>query len=63
MGDPHFRGRGLFDGVIVNEQGAEMVALPLPLDPSFAGSPDTCAAPRLGADNDLLASTTIKSEK
>ncbi|HMB75444.1 MAG TPA: CaiB/BaiF CoA-transferase family protein [Kiloniellaceae bacterium] len=53
--DPHFRGRGLFDGVIVNGEGAEMVALPLPLDPSLCGRKAKDRAPALGADNDLLA--------
>lgn len=53
--DPQFRGRGLFDGVIVNGEGAEMAALPLPIDPGFRNRKVKDRAPRLGADNDILA--------
>ena len=54
LADPHFRERGLFDGVIVNDQGAEMVALPLPIAPSFRQGTVKGRAPLLGADNEVL---------
>jgi len=52
--DPHFKARGLFDGVIVNENGAELVALPIPIDPSMRGTGEPRSAPRLGEHNDIL---------
>jgi alpha-methylacyl-CoA racemase len=57
MDDPHFRARGVFSRRLVNEEGAEMIGLPIPIIPSFAAKPQTsAAAPRLGQNNaDLLA--------
>ena len=54
LADPHFRARGIFDGVIVNDQGAEMVALPLPIDPDLRRDAADGRAPPLGADRDIL---------
>ena len=55
MDDPHFRARGLFDHVLVNEAGARMPALPVPIAPEFRSSPsEERCAPRLGAHNDEL---------
>jgi len=53
--DPHFRARGLFDGVVVNETGAELVALPTPIDRAMRGPNEPRAAPRLGEHNGMLA--------
>jgi alpha-methylacyl-CoA racemase len=52
--DPHFVERGLFAHKISDACGATMPALPLPIAPSLRGKPDIKAAPKLGADNDLL---------
>ena len=50
--DPHFRARGLFDHKVVNEAGAQMPALPVPVDPQFrAASSEPLPAPPLGANN------------
>lgn len=54
LADPQFRGRGLFDGVIVNAAGAEMMALPVPIAASLAPSPANRAAPRLGEHQAVL---------
>ena len=52
MADPHFRERGLFAHVLVNEDG-RIPALPVPIDPAFRAPAGTAlgAAP-LGAHND-----------
>jgi len=56
LNDPHFRARGLFDHVLVNEDGRTLPALPVPIDSAFRAPPETAiAAPALGAKNaDLL---------
>ena len=51
LDDPHFRARGLFAHRLVNTEGAELVALPVPVDPSLRSPPDAAAAPALGAHN------------
>jgi crotonobetainyl-CoA:carnitine CoA-transferase CaiB-like acyl-CoA transferase len=56
LADPHFQARGLFAHTLVNEAGATLPALPVPIDDGFrlpAGTP--AAAPPLGADNEDLA--------
>ncbi|MEO1193705.1 MAG: CaiB/BaiF CoA-transferase family protein [Pseudomonadota bacterium] len=55
LADPHFQERGLFAGRLINEAGAEMPALPVPLAPVFREDDDRPqAAPPLGADNEDL---------
>ena len=50
--DPHFKARGLFAHRLVNEDGAELPALPIPIDGQFRGAPDLAlGAAQLGADN------------
>jgi crotonobetainyl-CoA:carnitine CoA-transferase CaiB-like acyl-CoA transferase len=50
--DPHFRARGLFAHRLTNAGGAQLAALPVPVDGSFRSSPDDpAAAPSLGAHN------------
>ena len=53
--DPHFRARGVFDHVLVNESGARLPALPVPVAPEFrAPSQEPLSAPPLGAHNSEL---------
>ena len=54
--DPHFVARGLFAHAVAGESGRTMTALPLPLAACFRAAPGTKPAPRLGADNEVLAS-------
>jgi alpha-methylacyl-CoA racemase len=50
--DPHYVGRGVFEHVLANSEGATMPALPVPLDPGFRAPPATSIpSPALGADN------------
>ncbi|MBX9840802.1 MAG: CoA transferase [Xanthobacteraceae bacterium] len=52
LDDPHFKARGLFDHVLVNEAGARMPALPVPVAPEFRAAPSEAqSAPMLGAHN------------
>jgi alpha-methylacyl-CoA racemase len=52
LDDPHFRARGVFDHVLVNETGARLPALPVPVAPEFRSSPSQpLSAPPLGAHN------------
>lgn len=52
LDDPHFVARGLFAHALVNEQGAKIAALPVPIVPAFrAGPEEAAAAPPLGAHN------------
>lgn len=52
LDDPHFRARGLFDHVLVNEANARMPALPVPVVPAFrAPATNPASAPSLGAHN------------
>lgn len=52
MNDPHFRARGLFDHVLVNESGERMPALPVPVVPAFRAAVDSpSSAPPIGAHN------------
>ena len=52
LDDPHFRARGIFDHVLVNETGARLPALPVPVAPEFRAPPSQpAAAPPLGANN------------
>jgi alpha-methylacyl-CoA racemase len=54
--DPHYVGRGVFDHVLANPEGATMPALPVPLDPGFrAPSATVIASPALGADNKIYS--------
>jgi alpha-methylacyl-CoA racemase len=52
--DPHFVERGLFAHTIASGSGATMPALPVPIAAALRHKPATKAAPKLGADNDLL---------
>jgi crotonobetainyl-CoA:carnitine CoA-transferase CaiB-like acyl-CoA transferase len=55
LADPHFRARGLFARRVLNGEGAELVALPVPIVPAFRGPPDApIASPTLGADDDAF---------
>jgi alpha-methylacyl-CoA racemase len=50
--DPHFRARGLFDHVLLNEHGARLPALPVPVERQFRSATETASpAPVLGANN------------
>ena len=49
--DPHFRARGLFDRVLVNEDGQRMPALPVPVAAVFRAADVSSSAPPLGAHN------------
>lgn len=50
LDDPHFRARGLFDHVLVNETGARLPALPVAVAAQFRASPtQPSPAPPLGA--------------
>lgn len=50
--DPHFKARGLFSHMLVNETGATLPALPVPIIQEFRGSADDAiGATALGADN------------
>ena len=52
--DPHFVERRLFAHKVASANGATMPAVPLPIAASLREKPDTKAAPKLGADNNLL---------
>jgi crotonobetainyl-CoA:carnitine CoA-transferase CaiB-like acyl-CoA transferase len=52
LADPHFRGRGLFDGRLT-AGGASIAALPLPIAPAFR-SDAPAGYPALGEANALL---------
>lgn len=53
INDPHFIARGLFRHTLVNEEGAVIPALPLPIDAAFRASPKVpVSAPSLGAHNE-----------
>jgi alpha-methylacyl-CoA racemase len=56
VSDPHFKARGLFAHGLLNEEGARLPALPVPIDPTFRDSPEAVlSAPGLGRHNpDLL---------
>lgn len=55
LDDPHFRARGLFRDLLVNETGERIAALPVPVAPAFRGDPAVPrAAPRLGEHNEEL---------
>ncbi|MEE2722212.1 MAG: CaiB/BaiF CoA-transferase family protein [Pseudomonadota bacterium] len=56
LDDPHFRARGLFDAAVINNEGDEMPALPVPVARSLRAIPDgPRGAPALGAHNgDLI---------
>jgi crotonobetainyl-CoA:carnitine CoA-transferase CaiB-like acyl-CoA transferase len=50
LDDPHFQARGLFARSLVNEAGAKIPALPVPISPAFRGATDERApSPPLGA--------------
>ena len=52
LADPHFEARGLLRHRLTNAEGAELSALPVPVDPAFRDDPArVLAAPTLGADN------------
>jgi crotonobetainyl-CoA:carnitine CoA-transferase CaiB-like acyl-CoA transferase len=44
LNDPHFRARGLFDHVLINEDGRTLPALPVPIDSAFRAPPETAIA-------------------
>ncbi|WP_192179088.1 CaiB/BaiF CoA transferase family protein [Mesorhizobium amorphae] len=53
LNDPHFKARGIFEHRLVNEEGATMPALPVPIDAAFRANPQTAvAAPTLGSENE-----------
>jgi alpha-methylacyl-CoA racemase len=55
LDDPHFRARGVFDHVLVNEAGQRLPALPVPVAPEFRSPPsEPSSAPPLGAQNSEL---------
>ncbi len=55
LADPHFRERGVFAESLVNTQGEEVPALPVPLAPGLrARRGERLGAPGLGADNDTV---------
>ncbi len=54
LADPHFAARRLFAETLVNEAGARMPALPMPLAPVYRGDGEARGAPPLGADNEDL---------
>lgn len=55
MADPHFQARGLFSERLVNDAGAEIAALPVPIARQFrALRGRTVKTVRLGADNSDL---------
>jgi alpha-methylacyl-CoA racemase len=52
LNDPHFRARGLFDHVLLNENGARLPALPVPVASEFRAPASAAShAPPLGANN------------
>ena len=55
LADPHFRARGLFDRT-VTAGGAELTALPVPIDAQFRGSENAKSYPSLGEDNARMLS-------
>jgi crotonobetainyl-CoA:carnitine CoA-transferase CaiB-like acyl-CoA transferase len=62
MEDPHFRARGVFDRVLVNENGASIVGLPMPISRAFSTNPEgEASAPRLGEHNAELAERAAQS--
>lgn len=55
LADQHFRARGLFDHILVNDEGDEIAATPMPVVPQFRDDPKKPkSAPALGAHNDEL---------
>ena len=53
MADPHFRARGLFDHRLT-AGGADIAALPVPIDATFRADTGSAGYPALGEANDLL---------
>ncbi|MGE0629904.1 MAG: CaiB/BaiF CoA transferase family protein [Hyphomicrobiaceae bacterium] len=54
LSDPHVKERGCFARALLNEEGARLPALPVPIDPAFRGPLDEAlAAPALGANEGL----------
>ncbi len=52
LNDTHFRARGLFNHVLLNENGARLPALPVPVAGEFrAPASAASAVPMLGANN------------
>lgn len=57
MQDPHFNFRGVFDEQVINEEGATMSSVPVPIAKQFRARIGTpVAAPSLGQENDKLLS-------
>lgn len=55
MREPHFHMRGLFDHTLVNEDGADLPAIPVAITPALRVDAKTPrSAPALGAHNDEL---------
>jgi alpha-methylacyl-CoA racemase len=52
LNDPHFQSRSLFEHVLLNENGARLPALPVPISGQFRASTSAVSgAPLLGANN------------
>lgn len=52
--DAHFHARGVFDRTVTTAAGAELTALPVPIDAAFRACAQASPSPALGADNHLL---------
>jgi alpha-methylacyl-CoA racemase len=56
LSDPHFRARGLFERILLNDNGARLPALPVPVGSRFRTPPSIpSTAPLLGANNSEFA--------
>ncbi|TIS79951.1 MAG: CoA transferase [Mesorhizobium sp.] len=59
LADPHFKARGIFEHMLINEEGTRMPALPVPIDAAFRADPQTAiGAPALASENDELSKTS-----
>jgi crotonobetainyl-CoA:carnitine CoA-transferase CaiB-like acyl-CoA transferase len=55
LADPHVVARGRFAHALMNNAGARLPALPVPIDPGFRSpAHEALSAPALGAHNDIL---------
>jgi crotonobetainyl-CoA:carnitine CoA-transferase CaiB-like acyl-CoA transferase len=64
LDDPHFIERGLFARQLKNEDGATMIALPVPIATAFRPGTVSAVAPRLGEHNaELLDSRPVGGMK
>lgn len=53
--DPHFQNRGILNYWVENEEGAQQIALPVPVVSNFRAPPGSACAPTLGIDSDITA--------